>query len=369
MAKLLIFALLLAVPPSWAQLTGGGNGTGGTGISGVNVQLDGTPVTGNPATTFNFTTGTGMACNPSPIVAGVAAILCNPDTNYLQSRINLQSGTNPLMCSSSSASGTVYTATCAMALTAYSVLQNLFWYTDVTNSGTTPTLNINGLGARTLVKHDGTALAANDIKATTLYRIWNDGSNIHVVEAGLSGGTVGINGVPFCSGFTPTNTQLLQYTTGGSPNPCWNAATVSSGGGVGSILSTVWGIAGLYQASASSTNYWIINAVVGGSNPPRSDQLNQTPLSSIHTATNLCVTNYGVGGFAQPSSGTMTFTLRDLTTLTALVATIPINGGSGQYCSSGSVSVGGVGHAIDLEVKNNATGNSTVPIIASMELN
>ena len=38
----------------------------------------------------------------------------------------------------------------------------------------------------------------------------------------------GVNGVPLCTGFTPTNGQALQYTTGSSPNPCYTAA--SSGG-------------------------------------------------------------------------------------------------------------------------------------------
>ena len=41
----------------------------------------------------------------------------------------------------------------------------------------------------------------------------------------------GIETVPFCSGYTPTNGQFVQYTTGGSPNPCYSAATASGGGG------------------------------------------------------------------------------------------------------------------------------------------
>jgi len=39
----------------------------------------------------------------------------------------------------------------------------------------------------------------------------------------------GLEGVPFCTGFTPTNGQSLQYTTGGSPNPCYTAAAGGSG--------------------------------------------------------------------------------------------------------------------------------------------
>lgn len=40
---------------------------------------------------------------------------------------------------------------------------------------------------------------------------------------------IGLKSVPFCNGFTPTNGQVLQYTTGGTPNPCYTAATPSSG--------------------------------------------------------------------------------------------------------------------------------------------
>lgn len=36
----------------------------------------------------------------------------------------------------------------------------------------------------------------------------------------------GLSGVPFCSGFSPTNGQSIQYTTGGSPNPCYGAVSL-----------------------------------------------------------------------------------------------------------------------------------------------
>jgi hypothetical protein len=53
------------------------------------------------------------------------------------------------------------------------------------------------------------------------------------VTAGSGGGcttatVVGIESVPFCSGYTPTNGQFVQYTTGSSPNPCYTAAPASA---------------------------------------------------------------------------------------------------------------------------------------------
>jgi hypothetical protein len=41
-----------------------------------------------------------------------------------------------------------------------------------------------------------------------------------------------INNVPLCTGFTPTNGQVLEYTTASAPNPCYTAVAQSSAGSV-----------------------------------------------------------------------------------------------------------------------------------------
>jgi hypothetical protein len=60
--------------------------------------------------------------------------------------------------------------------------------------------------------------------------------------------------VPFCSGYTPTNGQFVQYTTGSSPNPCYTAAT-AGGGGSGNGVTVYSGVAGI---SLSGTIYFPI---------------------------------------------------------------------------------------------------------------
>ena len=40
---------------------------------------------------------------------------------------------------------------------------------------------------------------------------------------------VGIDTVPLCSGFAPANGQFLEYTTGGSPSPCYGASVATGG--------------------------------------------------------------------------------------------------------------------------------------------
>ena len=57
------------------------------------------------------------------------------------------------------------------------------------------------------------------------------------VSAGSGSGCLtatvqGIEGVPFCSGYSPSNGDFVQYTTGGSPNPCYTAAAGGSSGGL-----------------------------------------------------------------------------------------------------------------------------------------
>jgi len=49
------------------------------------------------------------------------------------------------------------------------------------------------------------------------------------------GSATSLNGVPFCTGFSPTNGQVVQYTTASSPNPCYTAA--AAGGGSFTALS------------------------------------------------------------------------------------------------------------------------------------
>lgn len=40
----------------------------------------------------------------------------------------------------------------------------------------------------------------------------------------------GLENAPFCAGYAPTNGQTIQFTTGSSPNPCYQAATGGTGG-------------------------------------------------------------------------------------------------------------------------------------------
>jgi hypothetical protein len=167
-----------------AYFTQRGQGSGG-GAGALSVQSAGTAL--GSASTLKVVGGTGVSCVPQ-VNGGVATFQCDADTSYVLSKPTLQGASSPQVCTSSSGDGVAYTASCGTALTAYAAKQTLFWYADVANTSTAPTLNIDTLGATPLLRHDGGALAAGDIGAGRLYRIWNDGSNLRVVEAGIAAG-------------------------------------------------------------------------------------------------------------------------------------------------------------------------------------
>jgi hypothetical protein len=92
---------------------------------------------------------------------------------------------------------------------------------------------------------------------------------------------VGIHSVPLCTGFTPTNSQVLTYTTASSPNPCWTAAAGGGGGGASGLfsqimsatptlsstgLTTAWNQAGTFSATNTATGITFLDtyAISGG---------------------------------------------------------------------------------------------------------
>ena len=167
-----------------AYFTQRGQGSGGASGS-LAIQSGGVAL--GSSSTLNIVAGTGVSCIPQ-LSGVVTTFQCNSDTAYLATKASLQDASNPQLCTSTSGDGSAYTAACASALPAYSPTQTLFWFPDVNNTSTTPSLSIDALGAKPLVRHNGASLAVNDIQANTLYRIWYDGTSIHVVEAGLGSG-------------------------------------------------------------------------------------------------------------------------------------------------------------------------------------
>lgn len=77
-----------------------------------------------------------------------------------------------------------------------------------------------------------------------------------------------IDGVPFCTGFTPTAGVGLLYTTGGSPNPCWSITNLTDDGTEIYTVNRKFGIGiatpqGPLQVN-EGTNLDIVLSAVGG---------------------------------------------------------------------------------------------------------
>lgn len=90
------------------------------------------------------------------------------------------------------ASGTdTYTATLSPVISAYSSDQKYFIKFTNANTGAA-TLNLNSLGAISIVKNGSTALAAGDISAGQIYVIAYDGTNMQIlgrISSGIGGST------------------------------------------------------------------------------------------------------------------------------------------------------------------------------------
>lgn len=154
----------------------------------------------------------------------------SPDTTKLATRDQVQAQTD-ISCASGSGSGTTFTCTHSKALAAYADGMTIAWKPDVTCTGT-PTLNIDSLGAKSLVESDGTTAASctaglwllltyNGTSAGTFRKQAGGGSSVAAAAPYLQ---IGSNyylpfgfqaAVPPTSGWTGANFTGSTFTTSG----------------------------------------------------------------------------------------------------------------------------------------------------------
>jgi hypothetical protein len=84
-----------------------------------------------------------------------------------------------------------YVVTLSPAAAAYTTGMVVRFKATNANTTTTPTVNVNGLGAKTITKNQGAAMAANDIKAGGLIAVQYDGTNFQMLsQSGIASATV-----------------------------------------------------------------------------------------------------------------------------------------------------------------------------------
>lgn len=156
---------------------------GAGGLSSVNIDSDG--VTVISTNTINFLPSTGFSWTiAGPSSATVQGV---PDTAILATKASIQTG-EPLFCDTNSNSGTTYACSMVPTLSGYTTGQVFNVAIDSTSTGAA-TLNIDSLGADSLLKSDGSAIASGDLVAGTLIQVWHDGTDFRLVDPveGISG--------------------------------------------------------------------------------------------------------------------------------------------------------------------------------------
>ena len=167
------------------------------------------------------------------------------------------------------------------------------WLASQNHTGTTDTWQVASPSNPTIQVHNTGVIASNGVGQTVTLNssgvvinsggsnnnFWNTNGGVTALPtslppSGTAGGDLsgsypnptvqGIENVPFCTGYTPTNGQLVQYTTGGSPNPCYTAATGSGGGTVTSFsagnLSPLFTTSVATAASTPALTFTLSNA-------------------------------------------------------------------------------------------------------------
>ena len=149
----------------------------GIGISGVNIALNGT--TQGTQATLNFISGTGIvqSCSNN---AGASRVDCTPSFNTALIPTHDTIHANESYCASSNGT-TAYT--CSMpdkALPSYSLGQAFLLNVDSTCASSC-SLNIDGLGVKSIKKKDGVTDPTGTLIAGQAQFVWYDGTVIRLM--------------------------------------------------------------------------------------------------------------------------------------------------------------------------------------------
>lgn len=111
-----------------------------------------------------------------------------------------------------------YAITISPAITAYAAGQRFTFKAGTANTGAC-TLNVSGLGAKSIVKNYNVALSTGDIKANQIVEVEYDGTNMQLLSNKMVDATTDIYGiVPNANLPTPTFQQLLPTLSAAVPS-------------------------------------------------------------------------------------------------------------------------------------------------------
>ena len=158
------------------------------------------------------------------------------------------------------------------------------------NATTTPTLNVSGLGAKTIVRRDGTALAIGDLEASGIYEFQYDGTHFRVCGFVVSD----VNAKPLY-GLTALPATTFNVVSSGSPaHDVTTYGTVTNG-----LLNSTFA-SGILTIGAGDAGWYNLTAYMGLNLAKPGTSGTSTDYGySVSIATNIASAGYiSVAGFA-----------------------------------------------------------------------
>lgn len=137
-------------------------------------------------------------------------------------------------CGTAGGTADVLTLTPAVPLTAYVTGGRFAFLTGGSANTTVPTINVSGLGARTLTRRDGTTVTGGDLPASSMIEIRYDGTNFRLTSITPStiggGATSTTTAASFALTASSNRVQSVTFTAASQSVTLPNATTLSVGG-------------------------------------------------------------------------------------------------------------------------------------------
>lgn len=168
-----------------------------------------------PVTSWSTSPSSNNAAPPNGWPEGMAAAAVNDTARQMMADLVVEFQRNPVKYLGSVAGTNTITASMTPALTAYSTGMTVI-FTPANNTTGAATININSLGAKSIVRGDGTALESGDLQASTAHVLVYDGTNFVVLNPlsfslvnGTLSGTLGVTGLTTLAALTATGALTL----------------------------------------------------------------------------------------------------------------------------------------------------------------
>lgn len=166
-------------------------------------------------TTWSLTPSDNNSAPPNGWPEGQAAASVNNCARQMMADIAREFQVNAVKVLASVAGTDTITGTMSPDLTSYSAGMLVF-FVPANNSTGAVTINIDSLGAKSIVKGDGTALSSGDLQASTIHAILYDGTSFVLLNPlsfslvnGTLSGTLGVTGLTTLAALTATGALTL----------------------------------------------------------------------------------------------------------------------------------------------------------------